>query len=115
MPCPPALWKTRPLGARPPGEVNEDSEWGHKREGYELSEILNLLATNGFEVEKHAFAEFRFSRRASRAIRWWREATRLPAPIFLSWIAYLDHFLDSSKIETGSHTPATVLVAARKK
>lgn len=99
----------------PPGEVNEDSEWGHKREGYEFSEIFNLLATNGFEVEKHAFAEFRFSRRAARAVRWWREAMQLPAPIFLSWIAYLDYFLDSGKTETGSHTPATVLVAARKK
>lgn len=33
----------------PPGEVNEDSQWGHKREGYELSEILNLLATNNLK------------------------------------------------------------------
>jgi hypothetical protein len=40
---------------------------------------------------------------------------QLPAPIFLSWIAYLDYFLDSSKTETGRHSPAIVLVAARKK
>lgn len=99
----------------PPGEVNENSAWGHKREGYELREIVHLLETNGFEVEKHAFAEFAFSRRAWHAVRWWRQEIRLPAPIFLSWIAHLDHFLDSSKTETGSHTPATVLVLARKK
>jgi SAM-dependent methyltransferase len=99
----------------PPGEINEDSEWGHKREGYGLSEIVHLLTANGFEVEKHAFAEFVFSRRAAQTVRWWRKATRLPAPIFLSWLAHLDHFLDSRKKETGSYTPATVLVAARKR
>jgi SAM-dependent methyltransferase len=99
----------------PPGEVNEDSDWGHKREGYELPAIVHLLDANGFEVEKHAFAEFAFSRRASRAVRWWRQTTRLPAPIFLSWIAQLDHFLNSRKTETGSHAPATVVLAVRKK
>ena len=99
----------------PPGEVNHDSAWGHKREGYELSEIVSLLTTNGFEVEKHSFAEFRFSRRAAQAIRWWRETIRLPAPIFLAWIAYIDHFLNSSKAQTGSQFPATVVVLARKR
>lgn len=99
----------------PPGEVNEDSEWGHKREGYELPAIVHLLTVSGFEVEKHAFAEFKFSRRAARGVRWWRQTMRLPAPIFLSWVAYLDRFLDSSKTITGNFTPATVLVAARKR
>jgi len=99
----------------PPGEVNHDSAWGHKREGYELSEIVSLLTTNGFEVEKHSFAEFKFSRLAAQAIRWWRKAIRLPAPIFLAWIAYLDHLLDTKKTETGSQLPATVVVLARKR
>jgi SAM-dependent methyltransferase len=99
----------------PPGEVNQDSVWGHKREGYQLAEIVSLLETNGFDVEKHSFAEFRFSRRAAKLIQWWRRSIRLPAPIFLAWIAYLDHFLDSSKASTGTHIPATVLVLARKK
>jgi ubiquinone/menaquinone biosynthesis C-methylase UbiE len=99
----------------PPGEVNHDSAWGHKREGYKLPEIVSLLTTNGFEVEKHSFAEFKFSRRAAQAIRWWREVIRLPAPIVLAWIAYLDHFLVSSKTQTGSQLPATVVVLARKR
>jgi SAM-dependent methyltransferase len=99
----------------PPGEVNEGSEWGHKREGYELSAIVHLLTVNGFEVEKHAFAEFKFSRRAAKVVRWWRQTMRLPAPIFLSWIAYLDLFFDSSKTITGNYTPANVLVLARKR
>lgn len=99
----------------PPGEVNHGSAWGHKREGYQLSEIVSLLTTNGFEVEKHSFAEFKFSRRAAQAVRWWREAIRLPAPIVLAWIAYLDHFLVSSKTQTGSQLPATVIIRARKR
>ncbi len=99
----------------PPGEINEKSEWGHKREGYELAAIVQLLTINGFEVERHAFAEFKFSRRAADAVRWWKQTMRLPPPIFFSWIAYLDHFLDSSKTETGHHIPASVLVLARKR
>jgi ubiquinone/menaquinone biosynthesis C-methylase UbiE len=99
----------------PPGEVNHDSAWGHKREGYQLRDIMSLLTKNGFEVEGHAFAEFKFSRRAAQAIRWWRRVTRLPAPIFLAWIAYLDHFLESSKAQTGGQLPATVVVLARKR
>jgi SAM-dependent methyltransferase len=99
----------------PPGEVNHEAAWGHKREGYQLSEIVSLLTANGFDVEKHSFAEFKFSRRAAQAIRWWRASFRLPAPIFLAWIAHLDHFLDSRKTQTGSELPATVVVLARKR
>ncbi len=99
----------------PPGEVNEGEEWGHKREGYQLHEITAVLADSSFEVQKFAFAEFKFSRRATKVVRWWRRTTHLPAPIFFSWIAYLDHLLDSSKEVTGVHLPTTVLLLARKK
>ena len=99
----------------PPGEIDEDHAWGHKREGYRLHEIMSLLANSSFEVLRFAFAEFKFSRRAAQIVRWWRRATHLPAPIFFSWIAYLDHFLDSSKIVTGAHCPTTVVLLAQKK
>lgn len=99
----------------PPGEVDDDLAWGHKREGYQLNEIVSVLADSDFEVLKFAFAEFKFSRRAAQMVRWWRRATHLPAPIFLSWIAYLDYLLDSSKVVTGAHYPTTVLLLARKK
>jgi SAM-dependent methyltransferase len=99
----------------PPGEVDEDLVWGHKREGYQLHEIVPVLANCNFEVQRFAFAEFKFSRRAARMIRWWRRATHLPAPIFFSWVAYLDYFLDSRKVVTGAHCPTTVLLLARKK
>jgi SAM-dependent methyltransferase len=99
----------------PPGEVDDDLAWGHKREGYQLQEIVSALANSSFEVQRFAFAEFRFSRRAAQVVRWWRRATHLPAPIFFSWIAYLDYVLDSSKVVTGAHLPTTVLLLARKK
>jgi SAM-dependent methyltransferase len=98
----------------PPGEVDEDSAWGHKREGYQLTQIVLLLTESGFAVENFAFAEFKFSRYAAQAVRWWRRTTRLPAPIFLSWIAYLDLLLTPAKVHTGSHCPATVVLMARK-
>ena len=50
----------------PPGEVDEDLAWGHKREGYQLQEIVSALANSSFEVQRFAFAEFEFSRRAAR-------------------------------------------------
>jgi hypothetical protein len=40
--------------------------------------------------------------------------TKLPAPIFLAWVAYLDHLLSGEKVKTGSHLPATVVIQARK-
>ena len=79
------------------------------------SRISSVLVDSNFEVQKFAFAEFRFSRRATKVARWWRRTTHLPAPIFFSWIAYLDHFLNSSKEVTGVHLPTTVLLLARKK
>ena len=99
----------------PPGEVDDGFAWGHKREGYQLQEIASALANSSFEVQRFAFAEFKFSRRAAEIIRWWRRATHLPAPIFFSWIAYLDFLLDSSKVVTGAHLPTTVLLLARRK
>lgn len=98
----------------PPGEVNDELEWGHKREGYELPVIVDLLANSGFEVQRHAFAEFRFSRVATKLIRLWKQATRLPPPIFLSWLAYLDCFYDSRQTANGNHSPACVVISARK-
>jgi hypothetical protein len=52
-----------------------------------LHEITAVLADTSFEVQKFAFAEFKFSRRATKVVRWWRRTTHLPAPIFFSWIA----------------------------
>ena len=116
------IWRVLSPGGRlvisvpvPPGEVNQDQAWGHKREGYELPEIVGLLENSGFAVREHAFAEFRFSRQAAQMIRWWRKKTHLPAPIFCSWIAYLDHLLNSDKVRIGNHCPATVVLLAHKK
>lgn len=98
----------------PPGEINVDSPRGHKREGYQLPEIVALLKRSGFRMERHAFAEFKFSRHAARIIRWWRASFHLPAPIFLSWVAYIDLLLDEHKTQLGHYLPASVLIQARK-
>src|SRR5580658_4788916 len=56
----------------PPGEINEDDPFGHKREGYQLAEMQALLENNGFLVEGYGFAQFKFSRLAERLVNRWR-------------------------------------------
>ena len=98
----------------PPGEVDNENPWGHKREGYPPAQLVGLLERNGFRVEKQSYAEFKFSRSAARWIRRWRQWLHLPAPIFLSWVAYLDHFLDSAARQKGEFLPATVVILAKR-
>jgi SAM-dependent methyltransferase len=98
----------------PPGEINESDPWGHKREGYQLEELRALLESNGFEVQAHHFAQFRFSRVADKLVQRWRNWLRLPAPIFLSWVCYLDYILSSESRRTGGCLPSCVLILARK-
>ena len=98
----------------PPGEVNETDPWGHKREGYQLDQLQGLLGDNGFEVRDHRYAQFKFSRLGERLVQRWRRWFRLPAPIFLTWVGYLDYLLSSEARKTGGCLPACVLIMARK-
>ena len=97
----------------PPGEINDDPR-GHKREGYTLGQLEALLENQGFEIQDHRFAQFKFSRLAERLVRNWRRWLRLPAPIFLSWVCYLDYLLRSDMRKTGGYLPACVVVVAKK-
>ncbi|MFZ0820072.1 MAG: class I SAM-dependent methyltransferase [Candidatus Acidiferrales bacterium] len=99
----------------PPGEINEGDPWGHKREGYQLDQIRSLVESNGFLVLDYGFAQFKFSRLAEKMVQRWRRWFHLPAPIFLSWLGYLDHLLGSEGRRRGDYHPSTVVVMARKK
>ena len=97
----------------PPGEINETDQWGHKREGYQLEQLQSLLGNNGFEVQDHRFAQFKFSRIGERLVQRWRRWVSFPAPIFLSWVGYLDYLLSSEARQTGGCLPACILIMAR--
>lgn len=98
----------------PPGEINEGEKWGHKREGYQLREIQELLEVAGFRVLRHAFAQFQFCRLADLLIREWRNKVRLPAPALLGWISYLDLLLSSERKQRGDFRPMDVILLAEK-
>ena len=98
----------------PPGEVNEGEEWGHKREGYTWEEMKVLLEGQGFSVVRHAYALFKFSRLAVRLVNFWRSNVRLPAPIFLGWLSYLDLLLDPKRRQQGDYEPANLVILAAK-
>jgi SAM-dependent methyltransferase len=99
----------------PPGEVNEGEEWGHKREGYSLAELKTILEGEGFEVVRHAYAIFKFSRLAVRLVNSWRKRLRVPAPFFVGWVSYFDHLLDGKRRQRGEYEPADLVILARKK
>ena len=65
-------------------------------------------------MEDHGYAQFKFSRLGEKAIRFWRRTFRLPAPIFLSWVCYLDYLLDADGRQAGEHSPSSIVVQARK-
>jgi SAM-dependent methyltransferase len=98
----------------PPGEVNEDEEWGHKREGYTWGEMKVLLERQGFSVVRRAYALFRFSRLAVRLVNFWRSNLHLPAPICLGWPCYLDLLLDPKRRQQGDYEPANLVILAVK-
>ena len=97
----------------PPGEINAD-EFGHKREGYTRSDLLQLLESGGFEVKRTAYAQFKFCRLADRIIRSWRNMLHIPAPFFIGWISYLDLLLDRKRCQQGEFNPLDIVVLARK-
>lgn len=97
----------------PPGEIDAD-EFGHKREGYTLPELLKLLADAGFKVQRSAYAQFKYSRLADQIIRWWRKTLHIPAPFLVGWVSYFDLLLDSNRREQGEFSPADIVVLAEK-
>lgn len=99
----------------PPGEINETDPWGHKREGYQLEQLQDLLRNNGFQEQDHRFAQFKFSRIGEKLVQQWRRSFHLPAPIFITWLGYLDHLLSSEARRAGRYFPACVLIMARKR
>jgi len=98
----------------PPGEINEGEPWGHKREGYTLAQLKDLLGGQGFVIRDFFFAQFKFSRLAENLVRHWRRWCGLPAPIFLSWPCYLDFLLSSNSRKAGDCLPACIVVSANK-
>jgi SAM-dependent methyltransferase len=97
----------------PPGEINAD-EFGHKREGYARSDLLQLLEVGGFKVQRTAYAQFKFCRLADHIIRSWRKTLRIPAPFFIGWIGYLDLLLDPKRRQQGDFSPLDIVVLAEK-
>ena len=97
----------------PPGEIDAD-EFGHKREGYTRADLLRLLESIGFKVQRTAFAQFKFCRLADRIIRSWRRTLRVPAPFFIGWISYLDLLLNRQRRERGDFSPLDLVVLAQK-
>jgi SAM-dependent methyltransferase len=97
----------------PPG-YTESSEWGHKREGYTAEQIRALLEDNGFRVIEHHFAMFKFSRAATRMLETWKSRVKIPAPIAISWVCYLDYLIGSDARKQGGGIPSCIVVKAEK-
>lgn len=98
----------------PPGELNEGEEWGHKREGYSFNEMEVLLDRAGFQILRHTYAVFKYSRLAVKLVRSWRKCLRLPAPFFIGWVSYGDLLLDRQRRQQGDYEPADLVILVQK-
>lgn len=93
----------------PPAPYN-DSE--HVREGYTLDQISQLLYNSGFEILRHEYCMFKFSKKLMQFLVWWDQKTRIRLPSLFLLPVYLERI---TKQSIGEHNlPYDVVIEARK-
>lgn len=93
----------------PPAPYN-DSE--HVREGYTLDEISQLLQNSGFEILRHEYCMFNFSKKLMQLLVWWGQKTRIPLPSVFLLPVYWERISRQSISE--NNLPYDVVIEARK-
>ena len=94
----------------PPAPYN-DSE--HVREGYTLDEISQLLQNSGFEILRHEYCMFKFSKKLMQLLVWWGQKTRIPLPSVFLLPVYWERISRQSISE--HNLPYDVVIEARKR
>lgn len=93
----------------PPAPYN-DSE--HVREGYTLDQISQLLHNSGFEILRHEYCMFKFSKKLMQFLVWWGQKTRIRLPSLFLLPVYWERI---SKQSISEHNlPYDVVIEARK-
>lgn len=93
----------------PPAPI-EDVE--HVREGYTFEEIRQLLQEAGFEVIRHEYCMFTFSKNLMRLLAWWDRKSKFPLPSFFLIPVYWERF--SRQNIDGNNLPYDVVIEAQK-
>jgi ubiquinone/menaquinone biosynthesis C-methylase UbiE len=93
----------------PPAPYN-DSE--HVREGYTLDQISQFLHNSGFEILRHEYCMFKFSKKLMQFLVWWGQKTRIRLPSLFLLPVYWERI---SKQSISEHNlPYDVVIEARK-
>jgi ubiquinone/menaquinone biosynthesis C-methylase UbiE len=93
----------------PPAPYN-DSE--HVREGYTLDQISQLLYNSGFEILRHEYCMFKFSKKLMQFLVWWGQKTRIRLPSLFLLPVYWERITKQSISE--HNLPYDVVIEARK-
>jgi ubiquinone/menaquinone biosynthesis C-methylase UbiE len=94
----------------PPAPYN-DSE--HVREGYTLDQISQFLHNSGFEILRHEYCMFKFSKKLMQFLVWWGQKTRIRLPSLFLLPVYWERI---SKQSISEHNlPYDVVIEARKR
>ena len=94
----------------PPAPYN-DSE--HVREGYTLDQISQLLYNSGFEILRHEYCMFKFSKKLMQFLVWWGQKTRIRLPSLFLLPVYWERISRQSISE--HNLPYDVVIEARKR
>jgi SAM-dependent methyltransferase len=87
-----------------------DSE--HVREGYTFEQITTLLEEAGFEVLRHQYCMFNWSRRLIKFQEWWMINVKLPLPTLILLPLYWERYFGSQMSE--SNLPYDIVLETRK-
>ncbi len=85
----------------------------HKRKGYSLGELENLLEKTGFEVKDIGYCMLIFSRLMLRFVSQFIRLFRFPPPILP--FVYLGHLIFNNHQEKIKFRPFDLVIKARKK
>jgi ubiquinone/menaquinone biosynthesis C-methylase UbiE len=84
----------------------------HVREGYTFEQITTLLEEAGFEVLRHQYCMFSWSRRLIKFQEWWMANVKLPLPTVILLPLYWERYFGNQVSE--SNLPYDIVLETRK-
>jgi ubiquinone/menaquinone biosynthesis C-methylase UbiE len=93
----------------PPAPIDDKY---HVREGYTFEQITTLLQEAGFEVLRHQYCMFNWSKRLIKFQAWWALRSKLPLPAVILLSIYWERYFGNRMSD--SNLPYDIVLETRK-